>query len=39
MEQEVKYLRAQWRGQPKILGWSKCLSLGKQQYFASDTAS
>ena len=27
-------LRAQWHGQPKILGGSKCLILGKQQYFA-----
>jgi len=25
--------RAQWHRQPKILGGSKCLILGEQQYF------
>jgi len=25
MKQEFKYLRAQWHGQPKIFGGSKCL--------------
>jgi len=30
MKQEFKYLRAQWHGQPKSLGWSKCLLLGEQ---------
>jgi len=29
MKQEFKYLRAQWHGQPKILGGSKCLILGE----------
>jgi len=33
MKQEFKYLRAQWHGQPKILGGSNSLTLGKQQYF------
>jgi len=33
MKQEFKYLRAQWHGMPKILGGSKCLILGEQQYF------
>jgi len=32
MKQQFKYLRAQWHGQPNILGWSKCLILGEQQY-------
>jgi len=39
MKQEFKYLRAQWHGQLKILGWSKCLILGDQQYIVWDTAS
>ena len=39
MKQEFQYLRAQWHGQPKILGGSMCLILGEQQYFAWDTAS
>jgi len=29
MKQEFKYLRAQWHGQPKILGGSKCLTSGE----------
>jgi len=33
MKQNVKYLRAQWHGQPKIMGESKCLILCEQQYF------
>jgi len=33
-KQEFKCLRAQWHGMPKILGGSKCLILGKQQYVA-----
>jgi len=33
MKQEFKYIRAQWHDQPKILGGSKCLILGEQQYF------
>jgi len=34
MKQEYfKYLRARWHGQPKILGGSKCLIFGEQQYF------
>jgi len=32
MKQEFKYLRAQ-HGRRKILGGSKCLHLGEQQYF------
>jgi len=39
MKKEFKYLRAQWQGQPKILGGSKCLILGEQQYFVCDTTS
>jgi len=39
MKQEFKYLRAQWHGQPKMLGGSKCLILGEQQYIVCDTAS
>jgi len=39
MTQEFKYLRAQWHGQLKILGGSKCLILGEQQYFVGDTTS
>ena len=39
MKQEFKYLRAQWHGHPKILGRSKCLILGEQQYIVWDTAS
>jgi len=39
MKQEFKYLRAQWHGQPKILGGSNSLTLGKQQYFVWDTSS
>jgi len=27
MKQEFKYLHAQWHGQPKIVGRSKCLIL------------
>ena len=38
MKQEFKYLRAQWHGQPKSLGGSKCLILGEQQYIVWDTA-
>jgi len=33
MKQAFKYLRAQWHGQPKILGGSKCCILVEQQYF------
>jgi len=33
MQQEWKYLRAQWHGQPKIVGRSKCWVLVEQQYF------
>ena len=32
MKQEFEYLRAQRHGHPKILGGSKCLILGEQQY-------
>jgi len=32
MKQEFEYLRAQWHSQPKILGASKFLILGEQQY-------
>jgi len=39
MKQEFKYLREQWQRPPKILGVSKCLLLGEQQYFVWDTAS
>ena len=39
IKQEIKYLRAQCHGQPEILGGSKCLILGEQQYFVWDTAS
>jgi len=33
IKQESKYLREQWHGQLKILGGSKCLTLGEQQIF------
>ena len=35
MKQQFKCLRTQWHGdgQPKVLGGSKCLILGEQQYF------
>jgi len=33
MKQEFKYVRAQCIGQPKVVGGSKCLILGEQQYF------
>jgi len=39
MKQEFKYFRVEWHGQPKILGGSKSLILGKQQYFVWATAS
>jgi len=31
MRLEFKYLRGKWNGQPKILGGSKCLTVGEQQ--------
>jgi len=39
MKQEFNHLLYQGHGQPKILSGSKCLILGEQQYFVSDTAS
>jgi len=33
MQQELKYLRAQWHGQLKILGGSKCWIFVEQQHF------
>jgi len=32
MKQAFEYLHAQWHGQPKILGGSKCLILRELQY-------
>jgi len=39
MEQEFKYLRAQWHDQTKIVDGSQYLILGEQEYFLWDTAS
>jgi len=39
MKQAFEYLHAQWHGQPKILGGSKCLILRELQYIFWDTNS